>query len=58
MYIDFCIENNEKDPTFEDGDHLRISEYKKKVSLQIGLEKFLLLNSQNYCFVDVCNRRS
>ena len=40
------------------GDHLRISEYKKKVSLQIGLEKFLLLNSQNYCFVDVCNRRS
>ena len=29
-YIDFNVENNDKDPKFEVGDHLRISKYKKK----------------------------
>ena len=28
-YIDFGIENNDKDPKFRVGDHLRISKYKK-----------------------------
>ena len=28
-YIDFGIENNEKDPKFKVGDHVRISKYKK-----------------------------
>ena len=28
-YIDFNVENNDKDPKFEVGDHLRISKYKK-----------------------------
>ena len=27
-YVDFDIENNEKDPKFEAGDHVRISKYK------------------------------
>ena len=27
-YIDFNKENNEEDPKFEDGDHVRISKYK------------------------------
>ena len=27
-YIDFGIENNDKDPKFEFGDHVRISKYK------------------------------
>ena len=28
-YIDFGIKNNERDPKFEDGEHVRISKYKK-----------------------------
>ena len=28
-YINFGIENNDKDPKFKVGDHLRISKYKK-----------------------------
>ena len=27
-YIDFGLENNQKDPNFKDGDHARISKYK------------------------------
>ena len=27
-YIDFGIENNEKDPKFKVGDHVRVSKYK------------------------------
>ena len=27
-YIDFGVENNDKDPKFEVGDHMRISKYK------------------------------
>ena len=29
MHIDFDTENNDKDPKFEVGDHVRISKYKK-----------------------------
>ena len=28
MYIDSTVENNDKDPKFEVGDHVRISKYK------------------------------
>ena len=28
-YIDFGIKNNERGPKFEDGEHVRISKYKK-----------------------------
>ena len=28
-YIDFGIKNNDRDPKFEDGEHVRISKYKK-----------------------------
>ena len=27
-HIDFCKENNDKDPKFQVGDHVRISKYK------------------------------
>ena len=27
-YIDFGVENNEKDPKFQVGDHVKISKYK------------------------------
>ena len=47
-YINFGKEVNDKDPdpTFEVGDHVRISKYKNifaKDILQIGLKKFLIL---------------
>ena len=39
-YIDFGVENNDDDPKFKVGDHVRISKYKKiKVTPQIGLKK-------------------
>ena len=57
-YIDFGIENIEKNPKFEARDHVRISKYKhiflQKVTLQIGLEEFLLLKKLKNCFVDIC----
>ena len=43
-YIDFCTENNDKDPKFQFGDHVRMSKYKSifaKGTFQIGLKKFL-----------------
>ena len=57
-YIDFGIENIEKDPKFEARDHVRISKHKhiflQKVTLQIGLREFLLLKKLKNCFVDIC----
>ena len=43
-YIDFGIENDDKDPKFKAGDHVRISKYKiffQKITLQIGVKKLL-----------------
>ena len=43
-YVDNGTENNEKDPKFKFGDHVRISKYKyisQKVALKIGLKRFL-----------------
>ena len=43
-YIDFGIENNDKNAIFKVGDHVRISKYKmflQRVTLQIGIKKFL-----------------
>ena len=38
--IDFGVENNDDDPKFKVGDHVRISKYKKiKVTPHIGLKK-------------------
>ena len=42
--IDFEVENNDKDPKFEIGDHRRISKY-NNITLQFGQKKFLLLKS-------------
>ena len=40
-YIDFNVENNDKYPKLEVGDHIRISKtFLQKVTLQIGLKKF------------------
>ena len=52
-YIDFCIENNEKDPKFQVGDHVTISKYNnflQYVTLQICLKKFLLLKKLKALF--------
>ena len=43
-YVDIGTENNEKDPKFKFGDHVRISKYKyisQKVALKIGLKRIL-----------------
>ena len=43
-YVDIGTENNEKDPKFKFGDHVRISKYKyisQKVALKIDLKRFL-----------------
>ena len=41
-HIDFNVENNNKDPKFEVGDHVRISIFTKRLAtFQIGLKKFL-----------------
>ena len=34
-YIDFGIKNNDRDPKFEDGEHVRISKYKKIVKAHV-----------------------
>ena len=53
-YIDFDIEDNDKDPKFKVGDHVRISKFKKKkmwkVTFQIGLTKFLSLKELKTVF--------
>ena len=46
-FIDFGIENDEKDPKFDVGDHLRISEYKNifaKSYASSRSEKFFVIN--------------
>ena len=46
--IDFNVENDDKDPKFLVGDHVRISKYTNishKVALRIGLKKFLQLKT-------------
>ena len=43
-YIDFGIENIDKDSKFKVGDHIRISKYK------ILLQKVMFLIGQNKCF--------
>ena len=51
--IDFRIENNEKDPKFQVGDHVTISKYNnflQYVTLQICLKKFLLLKKLKALF--------
>ena len=41
-YVDFNKENNKEDPKFEVGDHVKnIETFLEKVTLQIGLKKFL-----------------
>ena len=43
-YIDFDVENNDKNPKFKVGDPVRISKYKQnlqEVTLRIGQKKFL-----------------
>ena len=43
-YIDFGVENNEKNPKFQVDDHVRISKYKtifEKVAEEVDLKKFL-----------------
>ena len=45
-YIDFIKENNEKDPKFKVGDHVRISEYKSIFA------KGYVLNWSEKVFVD------
>ena len=43
-YIDFNVENNSKNPKFEDGDDAKILKYNnilQEITLQIGLKKFL-----------------
>ena len=46
-YVDFGVANNDKDPKFNFGDHVKISKYKdifaflQKVTLQIGLKQYL-----------------
>ena len=43
-YIDFGIKNNDKDPEFKVGDHVRtIKIFLQKVTLQIGVKTFLQL---------------
>ena len=42
--IDFKVENYDKDPKFEIGDHRRISKY-NNITLQFGQKKLLLLKS-------------
>ena len=39
-YIDFSIENNEKDPTFKVGDHVRTSKYKNIFGKGYAEKKF------------------
>ena len=40
MYIDFDVENNKKDPKFRVDEHVRITQFLLKFTLQIGLEQF------------------
>ena len=51
-YIDFKVENNDKDPKFEAGHHVKISKYKKisaKGYTPNGFkEVFVIKNDENY----------
>ena len=53
-YIDFGVEDNDKDPKFEVVNHARISKYKniiaKFVTFRIGVKKFLLLKKLKILF--------
>ena len=52
-YIDFSMENNERDPKLKADNHVRISNIKtflQKLTLQIGLKKFLLLRKLKILF--------
>ena len=39
MYIDFDVENNKKDPKFRVDEHVKITPFLLKFTLQIGLEQ-------------------
>ena len=60
--IDFGVENDNKDPKFEVGNHVRISKYKEilaKGYTANSFEEFILIkNDKKYCTMDVSNRRS
>ena len=43
IYIDFNVENNDKNPKFNVGDHVRISKYKNIFGKVYALKKFLSL---------------
>ena len=52
-YIDFSMENNDRDPKLKADNHVRISNIKtflQKLTLQIGLKKFLLLRKLKILF--------
>ena len=55
IYNDFDVENNDKNPIFQVGDHVRILKYSKsflqKVTLQIRQKIILSLKKSNtlYC---------
>ena len=50
-HIDFCKENNDKDPKFQVGDHVRISKYKnifaKGCTLNCSEEVFAISKTKN-----------
>ena len=51
-YISFVTENNDKDPKFKFGDHLRISKYKnifaKGYTLNWSEEVFIIIISEHH----------
>ena len=55
-YIEFYLENNDKDPEIEAGDHVKISKYK---NIKIGLKKVSWLDKlKKCCAVDIFNRKT
>ena len=60
-YIDFDVENNDKDPKLKVGDCVLISKYKTifaKGYNPILLEELFVINKvKKHCTIDICNRR-
>ena len=46
MYIDFDVENNDKDPKFKTGDHVRISKHKNIFDKGYTTNSFQALTNQ------------
>ena len=55
-YVDFGVENNDKDLKFNVGDHVRISKYKNIVA-NLSDEVFVIKKVKNTVLVDIHNRR-